>query len=362
MSDRPKSRSRGEGSVFQRGRVWWVAYYRRGKRFQESSHSERERDAVLLLRKRLGEIASGVHIGPKADAVTFEDLTALLDKHYEVRRLRSAQRMREAVARLAEHFAGHKALDITAGSLMDYQVTRGRKAAPATVSYELAMLRKAFSLAEDAEMLSRAPKFPKLGVSNARQGFFEDHEIEALCRELPDYLIPVARFASLTGWRKREIVSLTWDRVDFAAGVIRLDVRSTKNDEGRSFPMDALPALLKLLQGQRGYTDVQETMEGHPIALVFHRQGRPLRDNYHAWRAACIRAKLEGKILHDFRRTAVRNLERAGVSRSVAMKLTGHKTEAVYRRYAIVSESDLREGVAKLARLATEQLQSEGSV
>ena len=62
-------------------------------------------------------------------------------------------------------------------------------------------------------------------------------------------------------------------------------------------------------------------------------------------------AKLEGRIPHDFRRTAVRNLERAGVPRSVAMKLTGHRTESVYRRYAIVAEADLAEGVAKLASL-----------
>jgi len=87
------------------------------------------------------------------------------------------------------------------------------------------------------------------------------------------------------------------------------------------------------------------------VPWVFHRNGRPIKDYRKAWKKACIDAGVPNRIPHDFRRTAVRNLERAGVSRSVAMKLTGHKTEAVYRRYAIVSESDLAEGVGKLAAL-----------
>jgi len=66
-----------------------------------------------------------------------------------------------------------------------------------------------------------------------------------------------------------------------------------------------------------------------------------------AWRKARVEAGCPGRIPHDFRRTAVRNLERSGVSRSVAMKLTGHKTEAVYRRYAIVSSTDLRDAARR---------------
>jgi integrase len=90
---------------------------------------------------------------------------------------------------------------------------------------------------------------------------------------------------------------------------------------------------------------------------VFHRpskgrgEGNPILAYDDEWARARAAAGLTGALVHDFRRTAVRNLERAGVSRSVAMKLTGHKTEAVYRRYAITSAADLSEGVAKLAAL-----------
>lgn len=88
------------------------------------------------------------------------------------------------------------------------------------------------------------------------------------------------------------------------------------------------------------------------IPHVFHRDGAPIKCFRGSWVAACKAAGVPGRIFHDLRRTAVRNLERAGVPRSVAMKLTGHKTEAVYRRYAIVSDADLRAAADKLAAMA----------
>jgi integrase len=81
----------------------------------------------------------------------------------------------------------------------------------------------------------------------------------------------------------------------------------------------------------------------------FIRNSKPIKDYYGAWDEACRLAGLPDRIAHDLRRTAVRNLERAGVPRSASMKMTGHKTESVYRRYAIVDEAMLREGAAKLA-------------
>jgi integrase len=273
--------------------------------------------------------------------------------------------METAVKNLARSFAGVRALDITEDRLANYEARRReQQAAPASVKYEFSILRKGFNLAVARKIVPRAPKMPSVEVDNARQGFFEAEDLERVMVELPNHVRPIIRFAALTGWRIRaEVMALTWDRVDWQAGVVRLEVRSTKNRDGRTFPFSVEPRLEALLKAQRQYTDVVETMEARAVPWVFHRSGKRIRDFYGSWHAACERAKVAGpggeaKIPHDLRRTAVRNLERAGVSRSVATKLTGHKTEAVYLRYAIVNEADLREGVTKLARSFTEHAQS----
>lgn len=140
-----------------------------------------------------------------------------------------------------------------------------------------------------------------------------------------------------------------WRQVDFEAQEVRLEPGTTKNKEGRTFPFSAFPKLAKLLREQRECTNAVEQRTGSIVPHVFHRDGEPIKSMTGGWNGAAERAGLEGAIFHDLRRTGVRNLERAGVSRSVAMKLTGHKTEAVYRRYAIADKKAVEEGVAKLA-------------
>src|SRR5687768_15822635 len=191
MSDRQKSRSRGEGSVFQRGRVWWIAYYRSGKLVRESSKSDRERDAVTLLRKRLGEIGAGTYVAPDAARVQFEKLVELVRGHYQLQGRASGARMETAVKQLAQSFAGVRALDISEDRLAEYQIRRrGHGAAPASVKYEFSILCKGFNLALARKLLPRSPTMPSVEVDNARQGFFEAEDLERVMAELPDHIRP----------------------------------------------------------------------------------------------------------------------------------------------------------------------------
>lgn len=175
-------------------------------------------------------------------------------------------------------------------------------------------------------------------------------------RRLPEPFRPVVTFAYVTGWRvPSEVLTMTWNRVDFQAGTVRLEPGTTKNDEARVFFLT--PELKACLQAQRVATDAAQRETRAVVPWVFHRDGRPVKDFRTAWTNACKAAGVPGRIVHDFRRTAVRNLEPAGFSRSVAMRMTGHKTEAVYRRYAIVSEGDLRDAARKLGALVQEAAQ-----
>ena len=142
--------------------------------------------------------------------------------------------------------------------------------------------------------------------------------------QFPDDLQPVFTVAYLTGWRvKSELLTRQWAHVDVRA----------------------------VLERQRARTWAIEKATRTIIPWLFHRSGRPIKSFRRAWLTACTAAGPSGRIPHDFRRTAVRNLERAGVPRSTAMKRVGHKTESIYRRYAIVDEAMLKEGAAKLQTL-----------
>ena len=188
-------------------------------------------------------------------------------------------------------------------------------------------------------------------VVNARQGFFEPQQITGVLENLPDDLAPAIAFAYVTGWRISEIRGLTWAQIDSRGGVVRLEPGTTKNEEARTFPFGVYPALGRILAEQRARVDALQRDLEAVIPWIFPRaDGRQLGSFVKAWKAACKKAGCPGKLVHDLRRTAIRNLVRAGVNEKVAMTLTGHKTREVFDRYHIVSETDLAEAVKKLVQ------------
>ncbi len=343
--------SDGTGRIYRRGNTWWIDYGFRGERYRESTGSHRKGDATALLRKRMEEMGRGQLVGPREERVTFEDLMGMIEDDYRMNGRKSLPALRSIRRHLGGHFARRRAIDITTDRVSAYIRSRLEEAAPATIQKELAALKRSFTLAVRAGRLTTKPYIPSVKVDNTREGFLTTADVEAVCSQIGADLAPVVRFAAFTGWRKREAFSLRWAQVDFNAGTVRLEPGTTKNREGRSFPFAAFPPLERLLIEQRERTDEVERATSAIVPFVFHRAGKPIRTMRRAWRGACQRAGISGAWIHDLRRTAVRNLERAGVSRSVAMKLTGHKTEAVYRRYAIADSAALAEGVSKLARL-----------
>lgn len=338
---------------YKRGNVWWIDYSFRGQRHRESCGSHRKKDAKALLRKRMKEMGSGKLIGADEEKLTLADLKQMIKDDYRIRGLKSWDRVETSWKALDDFFGPkHRAIDITTDKSkrhIAHRMEQGR--ANSTIRNEVNALRRAMNLAKDAGRLSYVPKIPSPQVNAVREGFFTDADPKALLPKLPAYVRPVVRFAYLTGWRKREILNLKWSQVDWDNGMVRLEPGTTKNSEGRSFPFGSLPPLKKLMEEQRRKTRALEREREEIIPWVFNRSGQRMKSIRTAWELATDKAGLDSAWFHALRRSAVRNLEKAGVPRSVAVKLTGHKTESVYRRYAIAAQSDLEEGVEKLAKL-----------
>lgn len=350
-------RPRGTGSVFQptwtengvlkTAKTWSIRYNVGGRRYTESSGSENKADAERLMLKRLKE--SGAHNRPENLRLKFSDLAEMLLADYVANDRKSLHRIEQSLKHLREYFQDAFRADRIDKTAIDRYIAHRRPAANGTINRELTALKRAMHLAR------LHPDITMLKEANGRTGFFERSEIEQLASELPEYFKNVLRFAYLTGWRAREITSRKWEHVDFNGGWVRLDGAETKNDEGREFPIT--PELRLVLEAQAARCDAIAARAGVPVEYVFtYDDGRgPIGQYDSIWRRACRNARLEGKLLHDCRRSAVRNLERAGVPRSTAMKITGHRTQSVYERYAIVDASSMRDAALKLSAFHAEE-------
>jgi integrase len=195
-----------------------------------------------------------------------------------------------------------------------------------------------------------------LRENNVRSGFLEHEQYRALLIELPDELKPLLVVGYHVGNRVGELLMLKWHQVDLIGQQIRLRQGETKNDEGRVLPIYGdMVAVLAMAKQHRD-------QEFPRCAWVFHRFGNRILDFRKAWASACERAGIPELQFHDLRRSAVRNLTRAGVPEKVAMQITGHKTRSVFDRYNIVSERDIREAGQKMERFLAEKGTKTGTI
>ncbi len=362
---------RGSGRIFTRkgSSYLWIAYYNRGNEHREVARYPRtgkkievaadnaQRHAERFLNHRLGEIAAERHggrtfVGPQQERITVAELLDALKEDYKIRRKWNT-RIASSMKPIRERFGLWRAVQV-AGEVVDKFISelltgdpaqQAAPKAPATVNRSTQLLAQAYKLAIRRGRLATAPPIRHLSeAGNARQGFFTETEFRILLEHLPEHLKDFVLFAYLTGWRKGETASLRWEDVD--GDVIRLRSENSKNREGRTVPL--VGELADLMARRKAARRV--VRKKRPVLLsefVFHRNGKCIYSIRKAWATACTFANVPGRLFHDLRRCAVRNMVRAGVPTDVARSISGHKTASIFSRYNIVAEDQKRDALER---------------
>lgn len=255
------------------------------------------------------------------------------------------------------HCGGKLADDINGDLLKDWaREWKKNGLSSARCNRRIAFLLRGFRLASEKTppIVNAIPAWSKLQEAPPRQGFREWHEFVAIREALPLHgRVPVS-VKYWTGMRSSEVHGLLWIQIRFDHREKIVYIHLPDSKSGR-------PRLVAF--GGDLYTELAEwekyTKTEYPCEYVCHRKGKRVKSIKTAWMSACVKVGLgswthprekyvgqrgyRGPLQHDFRRTAVRNLDRAGVSRQVAMSISGHETESIFARYRIVNEADLIE-------------------
>lgn len=328
----------GSGTIYLRGSIWWVKVRVDGRPVYESSKSSKKSEAIKLRDKLLAKRQRGELSGGAPDKVL---ITELLDDILKSDIKDSTRYIWEKVVEknIRPFFGKLRAARLSTDRMDAYREKRKAEGrSDSTVNRELSILRTAFHNARKRTppKVNVVPYFPMVQETTVRKGFVNDEQYAALLCELPRELKCLFVCAYITGMRKGELTPIQWQQVDFEAGLITLDKGQTKNDDARSVP---------ILEGEMRDLLVAAKKERDAAwpksPWVFNRAGESIKDFRWSWEEACKRAGVPDLKFHDLRRTAVRNMRRAGVPQVVRMKISGHKTDSMERRYNIVDAEDL---------------------
>lgn len=264
----------------------------------------------------------------------------------EVRSLSTYKDRVDSVSYQLKPFLGHKMLgDIKPGDVEAFRAQRklksGIPAALATINADHACLKHMLSVAERRGLVASnaAKKVPLPDPQNERDRVLTEEEWQRLHDAAATHLKPILLVAYHLGPRLSEILKLTWDRVDLNRGFIKLRGVDTKTGEPRLVPMTPLV--------QETIRDLSK-LRSLTCPCVFQYDGKPMRAVKRSFHTAVRKAGIENFRFHDLRHCAATSLRRAGVDTVTAMKIVGHKSEKMHKRYNSVSEADLRQAAKRL--------------
>jgi integrase len=251
---------------------------------------------------------------------------------------------------LDDYFAGMTANRITVDSIREFVKAReSQGAGPAMINRSLQCLRRMLNIAREDGKIQIVPKIRLKKEPPARKGFLERNKFNELVAALPKHLRPLVTFLYWCGVRLGEALQIDWSQVDLDAKTIRLEDEQTKTGDPRIVPLpDVLIAMLKKGKGKVfAVANLRAEWARACNAVGLGKTEKLTSEDGNEW------TRYNGLIVHDLRRSAVRNLINSGVPERVAMQITGHKTRAVFDRYHIVSAEDVKSAMARVEIGAT---------
>jgi integrase len=341
-------RTRGTGGLFKykNSAMWYAKIYKAGRGFQISTRTSVKEEAKNFLKNLVAKMDAGEPFLGDVKKITYGDLRKALIANYGEKGNKSLQ----VTASGEEHIFGLTPLDkffgyesaekpgvsftlITTDRARDFIAKRRDDGVSnSTINGSLRLLRRMLNLSREELRLGHVPKIPLLKENAARKGFLAPADFDKLLAAIPLDLKPLVLFLYYCGVRKGEALSIDWKQVDLDRAVVHLEDEQTKSGEARTVPLPNV--LLDLLRAV-------EPKEGK----VFNVSDYRIRQE---WDKAAEVAGLGGLLVHDMRRSAIRNLIRAGVSQTVAMRISGHRTDSIFRRYNVTSEEDVVEAMRRV--------------
>jgi integrase len=331
-------------SLYQRGKSWYYDFKYRGERYTGCIGAVSKTVAKEILAKKKAEAVEGRYELPsKKPSPLFEDMAQEYLRYYAAnRRPRSVRRHEMACRALRPLFAGKRLADITPFNVERYKQERKRAGvSEVTINRELAFLKNLFTKAMEWGKVAENPvkKVRLYREDNARTRFLTDDEEANLIASCGPQLKLLVVAAINTGFRASELLSLTWQDIDFRRGVVSVRAGYVKNGEARSVPMnDTLTMVLKSAR--------VNCAEGEQVFR--NQRGQPYRSYRTAFERAVHQAGIRDFTFHDLRHTFASRLVMAGVDLATVKELMGHKHITMTLRYAHLSSDHKRAAVKKL--------------